>query len=38
MGKYEGKSTLALRPKTTEQVSQVLAHCNRRRLAVVPQV
>ena len=38
MGKYKGASRLALRPKTTEQVSQLLAHCNRRQLAVVPQV
>ena len=38
MGKYEGRSTLALRPKSAEQMSQVLAHCNRRKLAVVPQV
>ena len=38
MGKYKGKSTLALRPRTTQQVSQILAHCNKRRLAVVPQV
>lgn len=38
MGKYEGKSTIALRPKSTEQVSKILAHCNERRLAVVPQV
>ncbi|KAK9803284.1 hypothetical protein WJX72_007036 [[Myrmecia] bisecta] len=37
MGKYEGSSSLALRPKTTQQVSQILAHCNQRRLAVVPQ-
>lgn len=38
MGKYEGKSTVALRPKSTEQVSNILAYCNDRRLAVVPQV
>ena len=38
MGRYEGKSRVALRPKTTEQVSKLLAHCNERRLAVVPQV
>eukprot|EP00884_Botryococcus_braunii_P004609 jgi/Botrbrau1/14149/Bobra.182_3s0090.2 len=37
MGKYTGKSTLALRPKSTEEVSKILAHCNKRRLAVVPQ-
>lgn len=38
MGKYEGKSRLALKPQTTEQVSQILKHCNDRQLAVVPQV
>ena len=38
MGKYAGKSKLALRPKNTEQVSKVLAYCNERRLAIVPQV
>ncbi len=38
MGKYAGKSKLALRPKSTEQVSKVLAYCNERRLAIVPQV
>ena len=37
MGKYSGKSKLALRPKSTEQVSRILAYCNDRRLAIVPQ-
>ena len=37
MGKYEGKSSVALRPKSTEHVSRILAHCNERMLAVVPQ-
>jgi FAD/FMN-containing dehydrogenase len=37
MGKYHGRSRLALRPASTEQVSRVLAHCAARRLAVVPQ-
>jgi FAD/FMN-containing dehydrogenase len=37
MGKYRGASRVALKPKTTAQVSAVLAHCNQRRLAVVPQ-
>jgi hypothetical protein len=37
MGKYVGHSTLALKPSTTDQVSQVLAYCSLRRLAVVPQ-
>lgn len=37
MGKYKGKCSVALRPKSTEQVSKILAHCNERVLAVVPQ-
>ncbi|EPX71652.1 D-lactate dehydrogenase [Schizosaccharomyces octosporus yFS286] len=35
--KYRGKSRLVIKPKTTEQVSQILKYCNSRRLAVVPQ-
>lgn len=37
MRKYHGHSQLALRPSTSEQVSQILSHCNRRKLPVVPQ-
>jgi len=37
MRKYHGRSRLALKPRTTEQVSAVLQYCNDRRLAVVPQ-
>ena len=37
MGKYEGASRVALKPKTTEQTAALLRHCNERRLAVVPQ-
>ncbi|KAK9797831.1 hypothetical protein WJX73_005363 [Symbiochloris irregularis] len=37
MGKYKGNSKLLLRPKTTQQTSDILKHCNDRRLAVVPQ-
>jgi len=37
MGKYAGSSSVALRPKSTEHVSRILAHCNARMLAVVPQ-
>lgn len=37
MRKYRGQSKLVLKPKTTEQVSQILKHCNERKLAVVPQ-
>ena len=37
MGKYEGKSRVALKPHSTEQVSQILKYCNDQQLAVVPQ-
>jgi len=37
MGKYEGRSQVALKPRTTEAVSQLLSHCQSRHLAVVPQ-
>lgn len=37
MGKYRGQSPVAVLPKTTEQVSIILRHCNERRVAVVPQ-
>eukprot|EP00057_Strongylocentrotus_purpuratus_P020223 XP_011674697.1 PREDICTED: D-2-hydroxyglutarate dehydrogenase, mitochondrial-like [Strongylocentrotus purpuratus] len=33
----QGTSRLLLRPKTTEEVSQILAYCHSRNLAVVPQ-
>ncbi|KAI5959580.1 AIP2 [Candida pseudojiufengensis] len=37
MRKYKGQSKLVLKPKTTEQVSQILKYCNDNNLAVVPQ-
>ncbi|KAJ1849346.1 D-lactate ferricytochrome c oxidoreductase [Coemansia sp. RSA 2611] len=37
LNKYRGGSQVVLRPKTTEQVSQLLAYCNQERIAVVPQ-
>ena len=37
MGKYRGRSALALRPGSTQEVSRILAHCHARRLPVVPQ-
>lgn len=37
MGKYQGNSRLALRPKSTDQVSKILAYCNEKCIAVVPQ-
>ncbi|EGC30035.1 hypothetical protein DICPUDRAFT_158305 [Dictyostelium purpureum] len=37
MKKYKGTSSLVLKPKTTEQVSEILKYCNNRKIAVVPQ-
>ena len=37
MRKYRGNSKLALRPSSTAEVSAILAHCNERRIPVVPQ-
>jgi (R)-2-hydroxyglutarate---pyruvate transhydrogenase len=37
MRKYRGKSRLVVKPKTTQQVSQILKYCNENKLAVVPQ-
>lgn len=35
--KYIGHSKLVMTPTTSEQISKLLAYCNSRRLAVVPQ-
>lgn len=32
-----GDSKIALRPKTTEEVSEILKYCNQRKIAVCPQ-
>lgn len=37
MRKYRGISQLVVKPKTTQQVSEILKYCNERKLAVVPQ-
>eukprot|EP01128_Nolandella_sp_AFSM9_P004873 TRINITY_DN2285_c0_g1_i3.p1 TRINITY_DN2285_c0_g1~~TRINITY_DN2285_c0_g1_i3.p1 ORF type:complete len:185 (-),score=34.23 TRINITY_DN2285_c0_g1_i3:100-633(-) len=37
MKKYSGKSTLALKPKSTAEVSAILKYCNEKKLAVCPQ-
>ena len=37
MGDHQGASKLLLKPKTTREVSEILAHCNSRKIAVVPQ-
>ncbi|KAF8832480.1 hypothetical protein HHX47_DHR1001654 [Lentinula edodes] len=37
MGKYCGKSTTVLKPKTTEEVSKIVKWCNDKRIGIVPQ-
>jgi FAD/FMN-containing dehydrogenase len=37
LGKFIGKSEFAVRPKTTDQVSQILQYCNTNGIGVVPQ-
>lgn len=37
MDKYFGDSALLLKPKTTEEVSKIMAYCFDQRIAVVPQ-
>jgi len=37
MSKYKGAAQVALRPKTTEEVSRILHYCNNRNLAITPQ-
>ena len=38
MNRYHGRSRLALLPKSAQEVSDILKYCNKRKLAVVPQV
>lgn len=37
MQKYRGQSQLLLKPRSAQEVSEILKHCNLRKLAVVPQ-
>nr|XP_045618024.1 D-2-hydroxyglutarate dehydrogenase, mitochondrial-like isoform X2 [Procambarus clarkii] len=37
LGMVRGTSSALLKPKTTEEVSAILAYCNKRKLAVCPQ-
>ncbi|KAH8835208.1 hypothetical protein DL96DRAFT_1573319 [Flagelloscypha sp. PMI_526] len=37
MGKYHGKASTVLKPKTTEQVSKIVKHCNKHKIGIVPQ-
>ncbi|GAA5834305.1 hypothetical protein JCM9279_004279 [Rhodotorula babjevae] len=37
MDKYKGNSPVVLKPKTTDEVSKIIAYCYKKRIAVVPQ-
>lgn len=37
IGRFRGQSTTVLKPKTTEEVSQILKWCNERKIGVCPQ-
>ncbi|EIW64773.1 FAD-binding domain-containing protein [Trametes versicolor FP-101664 SS1] len=37
MNKYHGKSTTVLKPRTTQEVSEIVKWCNQRRIGLVPQ-
>ncbi|KAI0079609.1 FAD-binding domain-containing protein [Panus rudis PR-1116 ss-1] len=37
MNKYHGKSTTVLRPRSTQEVSDIVKWCNKRRIGIVPQ-
>lgn len=38
MRKYKGNASVVLKPRSSDQLSQLLAYCSIKRLAVVPQV
>lgn len=37
MNKYHGRSQLVLKPKTTNEVSEIMKYCHAKNIAVVPQ-
>ena len=37
MNRFRGRSTTVLKPKTTQEVSEIMKWCNKRRIGVVPQ-
>ncbi|KDQ63778.1 hypothetical protein JAAARDRAFT_29818 [Jaapia argillacea MUCL 33604] len=37
IGRYKGTSTTVLRPRTTQEVSEIVKYCNEKRIGVVPQ-
>ena len=38
MNKYSGSAKVVLRPKSTNEVSEILRYCNDKKICVVPQV
>lgn len=37
MGRYHGKATTVLKPKTTQEVSEIVKWCSQKRIGIVPQ-
>jgi hypothetical protein len=37
MGKYHGQANSVLRPRTTQQVSEIVKYCAQRKIGIVPQ-
>jgi len=37
MGKYNGRATTVLKPRTTPEVSEVVKWCSDRQIGIVPQ-
>jgi D-2-hydroxyglutarate dehydrogenase len=37
MGRYSGAANVALRPRDTSSIAEIMRYCNERRIAVVPQ-
>jgi len=37
MGKYAGRATTVLKPRSTEEVAQIVRYCNQERIGIVPQ-
>jgi FAD/FMN-containing dehydrogenase len=37
MGKYQGMATTVLKPRTTQEVSEIVKWCWERRIGIVPQ-
>lgn len=37
MGKYEGKATTVLRPRSTQEVAEIVRWCSEKKIGIVPQ-